>query len=139
MDDLVQETFIVVHRRLPAFEGRSSLKTWLAGIAWRVASQWRRQRARKGRSEPLPDSLPDGGLNPQQAAIRSEALRRLDDALNQLDDDKRAVFVLAEMEQMSAPEIAEILALNPNTVYSRLRAARRAFEAAVARQDRGKQ
>ncbi len=128
LDDAVQELFIVVHRRLAEFAGRSSLKTWLAGIAWRIASEHRRHEARKGGAEPLPDDLVAPGRDPLGAAVHAEALRQLDALLGELDDDKRVVFVLAELEQMSVPEIAQALDVNVNTVYSRLRAARMTFE-----------
>jgi RNA polymerase sigma-70 factor (ECF subfamily) len=143
LEDAVQELFIVVHRRLGEFAGRSSLKTWLAGIAWRIASEHRRHESRKGGAEPLPETLVAPGCDPLGAAVHAEALRRLDSLLAQLDEDKRAVFVLAELEQMSVPEIAQALAVNVNTVYSRLRAARRTFDEALqlsktgARGDRG--
>jgi RNA polymerase sigma-70 factor (ECF subfamily) len=128
LDDAVQELFIVVHRRLREFAGRSSLKTWLAGIAWRIASEYRRHESRKGGGEPLPETLVAPGRDPLGAAVHAEALRQLDALLNELDDDKRVVFVLAELEQMSVPEIAQALAVNANTVYSRLRAARMTFD-----------
>jgi len=137
LDDATQDLFLVVHRRLQDFEGRSSLRTWLAAIAWKIASEFRRGQARKGNHEPLSDDLRDRGPDPQEATLQSEALQRLDRLLRQLDDDKRAVFVLTEMEQMSAPEISEILGVNLNTVYSRLRAARKAFEAALANERGG--
>lgn len=128
LEDAVQETFIVVHRRLGEFAGRSSLKTWLAGIAWRIASEYRRHEARKGGGEPLPDTLVAPGRDPLGAAVHAEAVRQLDALLNELDEDKRVVFVLAELEQMSVPEIAQALDVNVNTVYSRLRAARMIFD-----------
>jgi RNA polymerase sigma-70 factor, ECF subfamily len=131
LEDAVQELFIVVHRRLGEFAGRSSVKTWLAGIAWRIASEHRRHQSRKGGAEPLPDNLVAPGRDPLAAAVHAEALRRLDRLLGQLDEDKRVVFVLAELEQMSVPEIAQALVLNVNTVYSRLRAARLSFDEAL--------
>jgi RNA polymerase sigma-70 factor, ECF subfamily len=131
LEDAVQELFIVVHRRLSEFAGRSSLKTWLAGIAWRVASEYRRHESRKGGAEPLPEDLAAAGRDPHAAAVHAEALRLLDQLLAKLDEDKRVVFVLAELEQMSVPEIAEVLTVNLNTVYSRLRAARKAFDQAL--------
>jgi RNA polymerase sigma-70 factor (ECF subfamily) len=131
LEDAVQELFIVVHRRLREFAGRSSLKTWLAGIAWRVASEHRRHESRKGGTEPLPDDLLADHRDPHRAAVYAESLRLLDHLLGQLDGDKRVVFVLAELEQMRVPEIAEALSLNLNTVYSRLRAARKAFDEAL--------
>ena len=64
---------------------------------------------------------------------RVEAMRIVDQLLATLDEDKREVFVLAEIEQMTGLEIAEIVEANPNTVASRLRAARRDFEKALVR------
>ena len=135
MDDAAQDLFIVVHRRLAEFAGRSSLRTWLFGIALRVAGDYRRRLRRKGAPlRPLPDALPDTSRpGPYEALARREAARVVDGLLDELDDAKRAVFVLAELEQMTAPEIAEVLEVNVNTVYSRLRAARADFERAVAR------
>lgn len=135
MDDVVQEVFLVVYRRLADFEGRSSVKTWLFGIALRVARTHRRGLARKGGLDPLPPQMADvDQKGPEAAASQNEARRMLDRLLGELDEDKRAVFVLSELEQMTAPEIAEAIGVKVNTVYSRLRAARTAFEAAVQRQ-----
>jgi RNA polymerase sigma-70 factor, ECF subfamily len=137
VDDAVQEVFMIVHRRLPEFEGRASLRAWVCAIVTRVASDHRRTLRRKsphvGASVDA-DTLPDEGApDPHENAVREEGVRLLHALLDQLDDDKRAVFVLAELEQMTAPEIAESLAENVNTIYARLRAARAEFEQLVAR------
>ena len=134
LDDAVQDVFIVVHRQLGAFEGRSTLKSWIFGIARRVAHDHRRRTLRKDRGEVLHDSVPDpAGRTPLEQASRAEATRILYEFLDSLDPDKREVFVLAEIEQMTVPEIAAAVEANLNTIYSRLRAARQAFEQAVAR------
>jgi RNA polymerase sigma-70 factor (ECF subfamily) len=134
LDDAAQDVFIVVHRRLAEFEGRSSLKSWLFAIARRVAHDHRRRVGRKERTEELPEAVVDPrGATPAHDAERAEAMRALHEILAGLDVDKREVFVLAELEQMTVPEIADAIGANINTVYSRLRAARQAFEAAVAR------
>jgi RNA polymerase sigma-70 factor (ECF subfamily) len=132
IDDAVPDVFLVVHRRLADFEGRSSLKTWVFGIAVRVARDHQRLLRRKGWRAPLDTSIPDAAPGPIELFARAEAVRELDRILGTLDEDKRAVFILAEIEQMAAPEIAETLGVKMNTVYSRLRAARRAVEAALA-------
>ena len=136
LDDAVQDVFLVVHRRQQDFEGRSSLKTWLYGIVLRVAHDWRRKIRRGGESQSLPETMEDGRPGPQDSAARSEALRLLERLLGELDEEKRDVLVLADMEQLSAKEIAQIVGSNVNTVYSRLRAARQQFNEAVARNRR---
>lgn len=134
-DDVVQEVFVVAHRKLGAFEGRSSLRTWLYGIALRCARVHRRKRKRHERDEALDAEgiAHDESGRPDQRAESAEAVRILRVILERLDDDQREVFVLAELEELSAPEIAEILGVKLNTVYSRLRLAREAFAKAAAR------
>lgn len=134
VDDALQDTFVVVHRRLGTFEGKSSLKTWIFGIALRVARTHRRTRTRKATS-PLDDhdEPASHAADPAASAEDREAVRVLHAILDELDDEKREVFVLAELEELTAPEIADALSLNVNTVYARMRAARKAFEQAVTR------
>jgi RNA polymerase sigma-70 factor (ECF subfamily) len=134
LDDAVQDVFVVVHRRLDDFEGRSSVKSWIFGIARRVARDYRRRASRKDRGKVPADGLAAvGEPDPAELAQRSEARELLCEMLEGLDDQKREVFVLAELEEMTVPEIAEAISANVNTVYSRLRAARRAFEQQVQR------
>lgn len=136
LDDVVQEVFLVVHRRFHDFERRSSLRTWLFGIVVGVVRNHRRTARRKdppGSGEDA-DDLPSPGLEPHAHAEQAEAARLVHRLLDALDEDKREVFVLAELEQLTAPEIAAALALNLNTVYSRLRAARLEFERALERE-----
>lgn len=134
LDDAAQDVFIVVHRRLAEFEGRSSLKSWLFAIARRVAHDHRRRIGRKERTEELPETLVDPrSVTPAHDAERAQAVRTLHEILGSMDDDKREVFVLAELEQMTVPEIADAIGANVNTVYSRLRVARTAFDQAVQR------
>jgi RNA polymerase sigma-70 factor, ECF subfamily len=138
VDDAVQEVFMIVHRRLGDFRGRAAIRTWVHAIVTRVASDHRRTLRRKSPhagSSVDTDTLPDErARNPHDHAVREEGVRCLHRVLDGLDDDKRTVFVLAELEQMSAPQIAEVLEENVNTIYARLRAARREFEELVARE-----
>jgi RNA polymerase sigma-70 factor (ECF subfamily) len=135
VDDVVQDVLLVLYRKLPEFEGRSTLKTWIFGIARRVVRDHRRSLSRRGPQDELRESWIDGpdGDQPAEQAARSEAAQIVHAILDELDEDKREVFVLAELEQMTAPEIAEAVDANLNTVYARLRAARQLFERAVQR------
>jgi RNA polymerase sigma-70 factor (ECF subfamily) len=139
VDDVIQEVFFVVHRKLPEFTGRSSIKTWIFSILLHVVRHHRRTWRRKDapRSSDATDRLDDladpRARGPLEAAETADSVRLLDRLLRALDDEKREVFVLAHLEQMTAPEIAEILGENLNTVYSRLRAARDEFEQALER------
>jgi RNA polymerase sigma-70 factor (ECF subfamily) len=132
LDDAVQEVFITVHRRLPGFEGRSSLKTWLFGIALNVSQHAVRSAARQ-RVHALPCAASIDENTPQEDLLRVEAHLLLYRALEELTPERRAVLVMAELEQMAAPEIEEATGWPLNTVYSRLRLARRDFEAVLKR------
>jgi RNA polymerase sigma-70 factor (ECF subfamily) len=139
LDDVVQETFVVAFRRRADFEGRSSLKTWLYGIAFNVVRAHRRELGAKypaalnAERRADPALLTDGADGPQESAAKREAARFVDGFVQQLNEDQRDVFVLAELEELSAPEIATVLGAPVNTVYSRLRLARIEFGKAVAR------
>ncbi|WP_437310184.1 RNA polymerase sigma factor [Sorangium sp. So ce388] len=138
LDDALQDVFLVVHRRLGEFEPRSSVKAWLFAIVCRVARDHRRLVRRKEGHEELPAGVPDRAPGPAERLEKAEALKLVDALLAELDDEKRAVFVMAEIEELSAPEIAAALDVKLNTVYSRLRAARRDFELALARRGGGR-
>ena len=133
LDDAMQDVFLVVHRRLGEFEGRAQVRTWLYSIARRVAPNHRRGVKRRGHMEPIPEDLGDAAsVGPHDLVERAEARRLLVELVGRLDEDKREVFVLIEIEQLSAPEVAELCGVPLNTVYSRLRAARLAFDRALA-------
>jgi RNA polymerase sigma-70 factor (ECF subfamily) len=132
LDDACQDVFLVVHRRRGDFAGRSTIRTWLFGIVLRVASEHRRKGHRAAVFDALDDDLRSSEPGPFELASRREAVRLLERFLGMLSDSTRPVFILAELEQMTAPAIAEALSLNLNTVYSRLRLARQAFEREVA-------
>ncbi len=133
LDDAAQDVFLVVHRRLADFEGRSGIKTWLYGITRRVAKDYRRRVGRKEKGVVEAKGLVSNSSSPHEEAAKRQAAQTLESILSALDPAKREVFVLAEMEQMTAPEISEALSVNLNTIYSRLRIARAEFEKAVAR------
>jgi RNA polymerase sigma-70 factor (ECF subfamily) len=135
--DVCQEVFVVVHRKLTAFEGRSSLRTWLYGISARTVSDYRRRASR--RREVLTDAPLDQaaiGTADDALALRL-ACRVLDRILDDLTEEQRAVFVLYEIEELTMSEVAELLGCPLQTAYSRLIAARRHVEARAAAYARG--
>ena len=136
-EDVVQEVFVTVYRRLGEFEGRAQLKTWVFTIAVHLVQHYFRTHARKPGDRAsakgteihaLADQRENGPANQVERRERYDALDRV---LGQLDESKRLVFVLAELEQLTL--VGEVVGANPNTVATRLRAARQAFEKALAR------
>ncbi len=139
-DDVVQDVFLVVHRRLADYDGHTPVRYWILGIVTRVVADHRRTYWRKdarcvppGVDKDGAETQPSSEPLPLEQAEQAETLRLVASLLDELDREKREVLVLAQFEEMSAVEIAECLGLNINTVYGRLRAARRAFDAAYAR------
>jgi RNA polymerase sigma-70 factor (ECF subfamily) len=133
LDDAVQDVFLVAYRRFQDFEARSSPRTWLFAITLRVVSDHRRSRRRKTRLIDSVKRMFTGTVpTPFDHTAHAERGRALLTALDSLSEDQRAVYVMSELEELSAPEIASVLSINLNTVYSRLRTARRAVSAALA-------
>lgn len=133
--DAVQDVFLSVHRHLPEFQGRSSLKTWIFAIARSVA---RRRRAHARRA---PQLYTEGGVDDEldlsadvaRDAENNEQLELLRTILAPLPTEQRNVFILFEIEEWTGQEISDALGLPLGTVYSRLELARKAFRAGVAR------
>lgn len=133
VEDVAQEVFLTVHRRLSQFEGRSQLRTWIFGILLHVVRAHRRTHRRKGRffhgSAETPETLAlPAHQGPEVLTERAQAGRILHHLLDKLDHGKREVFVLVELEDVSVAEAAQILETNVNTAHARLRAARKEFE-----------
>jgi RNA polymerase sigma-70 factor (ECF subfamily) len=135
-EDVVQDTFLVVHRRLGEYEERTSIRAWLFAILVRVVRDHRRSARRKGGpavdadAADLVDTKTPSALDNIE---RNEAVRELYAILNTMEEGRREVFVLVELEQLTVPEVAHALSANVNTVYWRLRSARRDFEKVLLR------
>lgn len=130
-EDAFHEVFLVVHRRLAQFDGRASLQTWLFGITRNVVLHHRRSHARHLRRltvAPPPASDPE----PDDVVAQREAQALVDRFLATLGDDHRVCFILADIEGLRMPEIAEQLGVNLNTLYSRLYSARKQFARFIA-------
>jgi RNA polymerase sigma-70 factor (ECF subfamily) len=123
VDDACQEVFLIVHRRLPEFDGRA-LRSWLYAICLRVASEYR--RSARVRREISVEHLPESPAPAPQvdAVFTGELCDRLLVSLDRLDEEKREAFVLFEIEELPLREVAEVLGCPLQTAYSRLQAAR---------------
>jgi RNA polymerase sigma-70 factor (ECF subfamily) len=135
-EDAAQDTFSVVLRQLSQFEGRSALRTWLFEILQRVAANYRRTRARKldalseFKEAPSPDPSPLAHIEARRAAASIERF------CQNLEPDRRAVFVLGLLEGTPAAEIAAVLEIPLNTVYSRVHALRDELRRALAHEEK---
>lgn len=124
LPDVCQEVFLVVHRKLSEFEHRASIRTWLYRISQRAASDYRR-RAHVRREHITGEPITAGEATTLDLAETLMARSLLLQALDALDDDKRVVFVLYEIEGLTMKEIAEIVDCPLQTAYSRLHTARK--------------
>jgi RNA polymerase sigma-70 factor (ECF subfamily) len=125
-EDVVQEVFLVARRRLPDYEGRGAPTSWLYGIARGVTANYRRGQARAERrlrvvTGPRPATTP----SPEDVLGRADAAALVERFLAGLDPEQREVFVLADIEGLRGPEVAQALGINLNVAYSRLRLARK--------------
>jgi RNA polymerase sigma-70 factor, ECF subfamily len=136
VDDVCQEVFVIVHRKLSTFDATATMRTWLFGIARRVAADHRKRAHMRRETLAAPSEL---DVNQARTPDESDALelRRaraiLDEILDELDETKRAVFVLFELEEMPMSEVAKAVECPLQTAYSRLAAARKQVEGAVLR------
>jgi RNA polymerase sigma-70 factor, ECF subfamily len=133
VDDAFQEVFVVVHRKLAEFEHRSSVRGWVYGICVRIAARYRRLRAVAREVAEEEAAEPIDPVTPIECVSAKQAREVLGAILDQLDDEKREVFVLYELEELTMSEIAQLLDCPLPTAYSRLHTAREAVRAAVHR------
>lgn len=132
LEDAAQDVFAVVSHKLATFAGRSSLRTWLFAIVQRTASNHRRSHRRKQQPlVPLSEAFVGHEPTPQAHAEALEAARAIERHCETLDAERRALFVLALIEEVPAPEIARALGVPVNTVYSRVRLLRAGLERAL--------
>lgn len=122
VDDAVHEVFLVATRRLAEFEGRSSTKTWLFAITFRVVQRLKRDHARRRRQGARYESEAPSPI--ANAAEETEAAEYLRYLLGLLPDAHRVILILVELEGFTSAAVAESLGVPAGTVDSRLRAAR---------------
>lgn len=133
--DVAHDVFVAVHARLAEYDPARPIRPWLFAFAVRLAAKYRERAYRFG---PTADEMLIGEMvdatpmaDDQMAAAQARAL--VLSALRSIDEQRREVFVLHELDEQPMPEVARALGLPLNTAYSRLRVAREEFRAAVTR------
>jgi len=128
VDEVCNDTMLVVWRRADSFDGRSRLSSWIFGIAWRQAMQAMRRAGPTATANELEAEtvVDDGALSAVDSGLQREQARAaLDAALGKLPPEQQAVVVLTYFEQLGYREIAEILGCPVDTVKTRMFHARR--------------
>ncbi|HVY26486.1 MAG TPA: RNA polymerase sigma factor [Polyangiaceae bacterium] len=138
LDDVVQDVFLTVHRRLPHFAGRCSVENWVFGILLRVVRNHRRTRRRKGAGHALSSTVgnPDelvGHDDPSDTVSLLEAKTILQAMLSKLKQRHASLWVMAKVDGLSPAEIAKKKGISVFTVYSRLRAAQHGLDRELSR------
>jgi RNA polymerase sigma-70 factor (ECF subfamily) len=132
LDDVIQDVFVAIYRRINTLQNPDSLRGWIYGVTRRIVSTYRRSKRTAlihVNTAPIePTMVLDEVATPHQQIERFEQLDFLRQLLAELDAAKREVIELAELREMRAPEIATLLDVPLNTVYSRLRSARRELD-----------
>lgn len=133
LEDYAHDVFAIVFRRYDTYDPTRPLRPWLFGIAYRVVVDARRKlETRRSTTAERDGDLPAHEPSPEERSMHREATERAHAILLAMEVERRAVFILHELEESSMPEIAEALGIPLNTAYSRLRLARRDFNAAAA-------
>jgi RNA polymerase sigma-70 factor (ECF subfamily) len=137
--DCAQDAFVRAFQSLGSFRGQSAFYTWLFRIAMNVATDRLRSRGAQARAfgtQPIPAeewerTAPDPAARPDQAALGAERRERINEALDTLPPNARAIIMLSDVEGLSYREIATVLNCPIGTVMSRLHNARKRLRAAL--------
>jgi len=137
LEDLTQEVFVRAFQQLPSFDRTRAIRPWLFGIAFRVMAEARRHswKLRTAGGAEAPEEVTDPGATPERAAEIAQTRRLVLELLEELSPERRAVFVMYELNGDSMTEIAGALGIPLFTAYSRLRVARAQFAALVRERD----
>lgn len=133
LEDACQEVFLIVHRKLPEFEQRSSLRTWIYAIASKVAATARRKAYLRRELLDADAREESADATQEDATSQAHTLTLIERALSELDAEKREAFVLYELEGMSVVEVAQATGVPENTALYRLHRAREELAAKLKR------
>ncbi len=130
LEDVCHEVFVTTYRNFEDYDQSRPIRPWLYGIAFRIASDYleKASNAREKLTDPDPPAEAPSALSNLSA---EDARRVVMDAVQQIDMERRAIFVLNKLDGHAMPEVAEALSIPVDTAYSRKRAAEETFERAV--------
>lgn len=134
--DVAHDVFLVVHAHLAEYDPQRPLRPWLFAFAFRFAAKYRARHANSGVAEELSHEIPDEAPGPDEQLASAQARALVIEALRFIEENRRAVFILHELDEQPIPDVAMALGIPLNTAYSRLRLARDEFRSAVARLQR---
>jgi RNA polymerase sigma-70 factor, ECF subfamily len=134
LEDVTHDTFMIVYKHFGSYDVSRPIKPWLFAFTCRVAADYRKlgRNAREAVTGEVPDAAGSGPL-PDATLASKQAAALVQEAIQKIAEDRRPVFILAELDEVPMPEIAATLEIPLNTAYSRLRLAREEFRAAVTR------
>lgn len=140
-EDIVQESFVKAFLSLRDFRGQASFYTWLYRIAYNMAIDFRRKIARRGgavrertpgaengQAESALEAVGGASASPHEVLHRKEQARRIQEVLDGISEEHRAVIILREIEGMNYDEIARTVGISKGTVMSRLHYARKKLQ-----------
>ena len=133
VEDVAQEVFVNVYRRLDDYDPARPVRPWLFAFAFRSASDWRRLARNRVEVQGDLDQRPGGAMAADEALARAQDRELVQQALDQIDLDRRAVLVLYELDETPMKDIAEALGIPLFTAYSRLRVGRQELTTAIRR------
>ncbi len=133
LEDLAHDVFVTAVRKWDSYDPSRAVRPWLLGIAFRVASDFRRKRPSGREVSDALTELPDEARGAEGQVQQREAKDLVDEALGSLEPERRAVFVMHQLEGLTAADISATMGAPLATTYSRLRVGREEFTAAVRR------
>jgi RNA polymerase sigma-70 factor (ECF subfamily) len=133
LEDLTHDVFVVFHARRAEYDASRPIRPWLMGIAFRVASDYRRRAFRRKELLHETEEPADSKPGPEHATERARSRQLLLAAFESVEPDRLGILLLHDVDEVPVPQIAEALGIPLNTAYSRLRLARRELQEAVAR------
>lgn len=133
LEDLSHDVFLAAYRRIQDFDASRPIRPWLFGFAYRIASDHRRLSRHRREFGGLEADAKDAAHLPDEQLAAKQTRDLVIQALDEIEFERRGILIMHDVDGHPMPEISRVLSIPLNTAYSRLRLARRDFEAAIRR------